>query len=312
MHDSLSDPMLRPLVKNVNLKCDANTVADVLGISPSYKQKETFRWQSALQIYRQMSSQDLTHATANSAGSVCRKTDRGPDLMLKGDQCQLVPRSFTVPSRSDLPPPPQKASSDDVSPLARRFPLLSKLTMHHAYGCVGIASPPLTPPSGCEGEVRRSASLGDARLALGPFGAAAEMLCNGPSRLNESSFNALELEAIGAVHELRFAVKDIFVSELLPRTSTLIFLNVTSVEGQPYCVELTCKGWRVTSLRHDCMNGDLAQLELHTRYFETVYSLMDAISPRYKEHFRRALCERLLDLQHQEAGKTPSFHIVTT
>uniref|UniRef100_A0A915IFE7 GSKIP domain-containing protein n=1 Tax=Romanomermis culicivorax TaxID=13658 RepID=A0A915IFE7_ROMCU len=46
----------------------------------------------------------------------------------------------------------------------------------------------------------------------------------------ESSLNSLELEAIAAVHELQFVVKDIFVSELLPRTSELIFLNVTTLE----------------------------------------------------------------------------------
>ncbi|VDP36893.1 unnamed protein product [Soboliphyme baturini] len=46
----------------------------------------------------------------------------------------------------------------------------------------------------------------------------------------ESSLNSLELEAIAAVHELQFAVKDIYVSEMLPRTSELIFLNITTLE----------------------------------------------------------------------------------
>ncbi|VDP59215.1 unnamed protein product [Heligmosomoides polygyrus] len=43
--------------------------------------------------------------------------------------------------------------------------------------------------------------------------------------------SSLELEAIAAVHELSFAVASISVSEMLPRTSELIFVNVTTVEG---------------------------------------------------------------------------------
>lgn len=34
-----------------------------------------------------------------------------------------------------------------------------------------------------------------------------------------------------AVHELSFAVSSISVSEMLPRTPELIFVNVTTVEG---------------------------------------------------------------------------------
>lgn len=113
----------------------------------------------------------------------------------------------------------------------------------------------------------------------------------------ESSLNSLELEAIAAVHELQFAVKDIYVSEMLPRTSELIFLNVTTLEGQAYCVELTMKGWRVTSLRHDCMNGDINHLDLHVQYFETIYALMDRISPAYRLRFTDALMSKLAAIQ---------------
>lgn len=48
---------------------------------------------------------------------------------------------------------------------------------------------------------------------------------------SNSAHNSLELEAIAAVHELSFAVEAIFVSEMLPRTPELIFVNVTTLEG---------------------------------------------------------------------------------
>lgn len=121
----------------------------------------------------------------------------------------------------------------------------------------------------------------------------------------EASLNSLELEAIAAVHELQFAVKDIYVSEMLPRTSELIFLNVTTLEGQAYCVELTLKGWRVTSLRHDCMNGDIHHLDLHIRYFETIYALMDSISPDYRRRFTDALMTKLSAIEAERRDDVP-------
>uniref|UniRef100_A0A183F6F5 DUF727 domain-containing protein n=1 Tax=Heligmosomoides polygyrus TaxID=6339 RepID=A0A183F6F5_HELPZ len=109
--------------------------------------------------------------------------------------------------------------------------------------------------------------------------------------------SSLELEAIAAVHELSFAVASISVSEMLPRTSELIFVNVTTVEEQPYCLELTHKGWRITSLRSDCMIGDFTRLELFTRYYDSLYSLMDTISPGYRERFSEKLALRLKMLE---------------
>ncbi|KAK6109023.1 hypothetical protein QQG55_34340 [Brugia pahangi] len=115
-----------------------------------------------------------------------------------------------------------------------------------------------------------------------------------PQSRGESS---LELEAIAAVHELSFAVQTISVSEILPRTPDLIFVNVTTTEGQPYCLELTLKGWRITSLRHDCMHGDYTRLELFTVYYDTLYDLMDKLSPNYRNLFSEKLAQKLRMLQ---------------
>ncbi|KAK6021465.1 hypothetical protein OSTOST_12862 [Ostertagia ostertagi] len=95
--------------------------------------------------------------------------------------------------------------------------------------------------------------------------------------------SSLELEAIAAVHELSYAVQSMSVSEMLPRTADMIFVNVTTIEGQPYCLELTHKGWRITSLRTDCMIGDFTRLELFTKYYASPCELMATISPGYRE-----------------------------
>ncbi|EYC20876.1 hypothetical protein Y032_0020g115 [Ancylostoma ceylanicum] len=118
--------------------------------------------------------------------------------------------------------------------------------------------------------------------------------------------SSLELEAIAAVHELSFAVQSISVSEMLPRTPDLIFVNLTTIEDQPFCLELTHKGWRITSLRLDCMVGDFTRLELFTKYYDSLFSLMDDISPGYRARFGEKLALKLKMLEAgEESGIAP-------
>lgn len=75
-------------------------------------------------------------------------------------------------------------------------------------------------------------------------------------RLSSEQGGSLELEAIAAVHELSCSVRAIYVSEILPRTADLIFVNLKTYEDQPFTLELTLKGWRIASTHSDSMNGD--------------------------------------------------------
>ncbi|CAP23944.2 Protein CBG02603 [Caenorhabditis briggsae] len=103
----------------------------------------------------------------------------------------------------------------------------------------------------------------------------------------------LEETAMAAVREHAFAVNLIGVSEMLPRTSQLLFINVTTAENHTHCIELTIKGWRVASNRNDCMNGDFRQLSIHTKYFETLHALLTEISPEYRQRFGGELITKL-------------------
>ncbi|KAL3982664.1 hypothetical protein ACH3XW_48030 [Acanthocheilonema viteae] len=115
--------------------------------------------------------------------------------------------------------------------------------------------------------------------------------------LNEQSVGGpLELEAIAAVHELSNEVHSIAVSEILPRTADLIFVNVKTVEGQPYTLELTMKGWRIASLQCDSMNGDYKRVELHAKYYDNARQLLEEISPAHSQYFTKCLTEKLVQL----------------
>ncbi|KJH44811.1 hypothetical protein DICVIV_09157 [Dictyocaulus viviparus] len=106
----------------------------------------------------------------------------------------------------------------------------------------------------------------------------------------------LEEEAVEAVREFSYAVQSLCISEMLPRTNELLFLNLTTLEGKSYCIELTAKGWRIASNRADCMNGDFRQLHVHTQYFESLNQLLDSISPSYRQRFGEKLNEKLSNL----------------
>ncbi|EPB79014.1 DnaK family protein [Ancylostoma ceylanicum] len=86
---------------------------------------------------------------------------------------------------------------------------------------------------------------------------------------------------------------------MLPRTSELLFLNLTTLEHVTYCIELTGKGWRIASNRADCMNGDFRQLHMHTKYFESLNQLLDTVSPSYRQRFGGQLIDKLKDLQEE-------------
>ncbi|KAK0399295.1 hypothetical protein QR680_002978 [Steinernema hermaphroditum] len=120
----------------------------------------------------------------------------------------------------------------------------------------------------------------------------------------------LELEAIAAVHELAAHVQAICVSDMLPRTAELIFVNVKTLDGHPYTLELTMKGWRIASVHTDCMNGDYTNFEMHTKYYDNAKQVLAIISPNHVCHFNHCLTERLNQLktdidQHDEENARP-------
>ncbi|KRY52628.1 GSK3-beta interaction protein [Trichinella britovi] len=262
---------------------DANTFADVLGVSPAYRQKEAKRWSSALQLYRQMSGQDVGELKEANTQTTAKLPNASGAVQNAASVSKCADNSSSSSSNGT-------SLSAGCSNL---FPLVKSSSSYASLLCSDALSKRSSPRS--RGAFTPSCLTPPYRITAGLFGS---RKMSGSISPGEASLNSLELEAIAAVHELHFAVKDIAVSDLLPRTSELIFLNITTLEKQAYCIELTLKGWRVASMRHDCMNGDFSNLELHTRYFETVYALMDTISVCYRKRFTDLLSLRLRQLQN--------------
>nr|XP_020446448.1 GSK3-beta interaction protein [Monopterus albus] len=98
----------------------------------------------------------------------------------------------------------------------------------------------------------------------------------------------MRLEAEAVVNDVLFAVTEMHVSQSLNSASDVAYINVEIREGNRYCLELTEAGLRVVGYAFDQVDEDLS-----TQYHETVYSLLDSLSPGYREAFGNALLQRL-------------------
>ncbi|XP_070834813.1 GSK3-beta interaction protein [Chaetodon auriga] len=98
----------------------------------------------------------------------------------------------------------------------------------------------------------------------------------------------MRLEAEAVVNDVLFAVSEMHVSQSLNSASDVAYINVETREGNRYCLELTEAGLRVVGYAFDQVDEDLS-----TQYHETVYSLLDTLSPGYREAFGNALLQRL-------------------
>lgn len=134
----------------------------------------------------------------------------------------------------------------------------------------------------------------------------------------------MRLEADAVVNDVLFAVSEMHVSQSLNNALDVAYINVETREGNRYCLELTEAGLRVrvnnarqlliTSHYLDLyfqlvliLTNSLKQVvghafnqvnqDLSTQYHETVYSLLDTLSPGYREAFGNALLQRLKRLK---------------
>lgn len=152
------------------------------------------------------------------------------------------------------------------------------------------SAPSSTPPSSPkEPETPRSGNN------TGPTSPTPSIACETCAQLSQ-----LEIEAFAAVREVAPYVRSISVSEVLTRTSELMFLNLVTLENESYCIELTRKGWRICSDRLDCMYGDFRKIDMHVQYYDTIYALLDNLSTLYRDQFTSELAEKLSELEQQQ------------
>ncbi|XP_017487493.1 PREDICTED: GSK3-beta interaction protein-like [Rhagoletis zephyria] len=107
-----------------------------------------------------------------------------------------------------------------------------------------------------------------------------------------------EEEAAAIIRDVNPHVALIEISRQLPNNESKVYLNVRTIEGQEYCVQVSSIGFRVVANRFDTIDADKNEVsEDEGEVYETPYSLLNKISPSYVESFGNQLCKQLLSVQ---------------
>ena len=88
----------------------------------------------------------------------------------------------------------------------------------------------------------------------------------------------------------------------LQSDNSCIYLNITTVEDLKLTVQLSVQGFRVVSSNeHDFIEtkDDATEDDDEVTFYETPYSLLDSISPGYREAFGNNLASQLRKLSEQ-------------
>ncbi|XP_062379586.1 GSK3-beta interaction protein isoform X2 [Sardina pilchardus] len=106
----------------------------------------------------------------------------------------------------------------------------------------------------------------------------------------------MRLEAEAVVSDVLFAVTHMSVSHALSSSLDVAFINVETREGDRYCLELSEAGLRVVGHTFDQVEESQC-CPAHLTVYESVYALLDSLSPGYRHAFATALLHRLETLQ---------------
>lgn len=99
------------------------------------------------------------------------------------------------------------------------------------------------------------------------------------------------------INDIGFAVNSISLSKTLPQSPYVVFLNIETKDKDCFTVRLTVQGFQVVS--HETEKDENGSAKYPVAY-ETVYALLQNISPSYVDLFGKALTEKLEALKRLE------------
>jgi len=114
----------------------------------------------------------------------------------------------------------------------------------------------------------------------------------------ESGEEGWSSEATAVIADIHPYVKEISISTALPRDSSGVYLNLQTKEDKMYTIEMSSAGFRIAGQKYDSIEpeADSGQNTNGIVYFETIYALLDVISPAYRHSFSTALADKLNQL----------------
>ena len=93
--------------------------------------------------------------------------------------------------------------------------------------------------------------------------------------------------------DIGYSVASIELSQILPNRPDLLYLNIRTKENNDFCIRLSVNGFQVAGHSFNLDEGASTEFP---EPFETVYALLQSISPSYVQSFGNALLSKLLAL----------------
>lgn len=103
-------------------------------------------------------------------------------------------------------------------------------------------------------------------------------------------------EADAIIKDVGKHVQDIRISTKLESSKTQIFLNVTTLEEETFCIRISTEGFEIVGHSYDTveLNDDTSVA------YETPYALLNVISARYVQSFGNDLTSALEKLMENK------------
>jgi len=105
---------------------------------------------------------------------------------------------------------------------------------------------------------------------------------------------SLSKEAEKAIEQIEYGVTRAEISDKLPKSDSIAYINIHTLEDEKWCVELSITGYLVVSNRFDCIDDDVKNENTKNFFkFETIETLLHQISPLFVKTFNDSVIERL-------------------
>ncbi|XP_064615812.1 GSK3-beta interaction protein-like [Liolophura sinensis] len=122
----------------------------------------------------------------------------------------------------------------------------------------------------------------------------ADIRTNGTEEIDDT----LKLEAEHLAQEVAYAVHDIQLSSVLGAFDDRVYINLTTKEKESFCVQLTAQGFKIVGKEYNKVDEKCCK---DNQCYETLYSLLDKVSPQYRVSFGNVLFQKLESLKSQQS-----------
>lgn len=110
--------------------------------------------------------------------------------------------------------------------------------------------------------------------------------------LDDSGFEVINWaeEAAAVIRDVKYHVREIVISMMLPATELEIYLNCETLEAKKCTIRLSSDGFQIVSNVYDRID------DVNGFPYETPYALLNEISPAYTAAFGNELTKALSNL----------------